>query len=123
MKNARLVALFVVVFGATAAAQTPVKTVDGGVLDEIHLFVESPGTPTELAIVIHPFDAQSADLGTGGKEGKEKRQAEAQMIQKQGPQMLADATAAALQKSGPFKSATVLAPDAPAPPGALKAAV
>ena len=118
MKRAMIPAI-VVLFATLASAQTPVKTLEGGVLDEIKLFVETPGTPAQLAVVFRPFAADTADLGTGGKEGKEKRQTEAQLIQTQGPQMLADSAAAALRKDGPFTSVAAIAGDAATPPGAL----
>jgi hypothetical protein len=122
MKKVRLLLLGAVLLsGAVAAvsAEAPIKTAKGGVLDEIQLFVDSLGTPAQVEVFVRPFDAQSADLGTGGKEGKETRQAEAQTIQKQGPQMLADSAVAALQKGGLFKSAAVLAPEAQVGAGAL----
>jgi hypothetical protein len=55
-------------------AQTPVTTVEDGALDRIELFVRSIESPANLTVVIRPFDASAADLGTGAIDGKETRQ-------------------------------------------------
>src|SRR6476646_7998463 len=90
---------------ATLAAQSPVKTVNGGTLDHIELFVASPPTPANTTVAIKPCHTAKAELGTGAKEGKETRQQEAQTIQKDGPALLGNAVAATLKKSGGFKGA------------------
>jgi len=102
---------------AAVAAQAPVKTIEDGVLDKIELFVAKP--ERAAAIVIVPFDASGADLGTGGKEGKEARQQEAQTMQNEGPRVLGERFALTLQKLGPFESVQALKADESKPAGAL----
>lgn len=102
----------------SAAAQSPVKTIEDGVLDKIELHVAAIDKPGDLVVVIKPFDASGANLGTGGKEGKETRQQEAQTMQNEGPRVLAEKFVASLQ-GGPFKSAQALKADESAPTGAL----
>jgi Domain of unknown function (DUF4410) len=115
-----LVSLMVVaVTYPTIAAQSPVKTIDDGVLDKISLFVAALDNPAKLAVVMKPFDASAAELGTGGKDGKETRQEEARTMQNEGPRVLADRFVAALMKSGPFSQVRVLKADEPVPDGVL----
>ena len=115
--------LFVVclVFGFVAAlgAQSPVKKVEDGVLDKIELFVAALERPADMVVVIKPFDASSAELGTGGKGGKEARQQEAQTMQNEGPRVLSERFVASLQEGSPFKSARALKADETAPEGAV----
>jgi uncharacterized protein DUF4410 len=102
-------AVFVAVLSAAvmssglAARQTgsPVKTIEDGVLDEIALYAQQPGTTAATPVVIR-FTATDSDLGTGGEGGKDKRREEAKTIQEQGPKMLADAFAAKLKELGPY---------------------
>jgi hypothetical protein len=101
-----------------SSAQTPVKTIEDGVLDRIELFAASLDGSNRV-VVIRPFDASTADLGTGGKEGKDTRQQEAQTMQNEGPRVLAERFAAALAKDGPFKDVRVLTKDESVPDGAL----
>jgi Domain of unknown function (DUF4410) len=103
----------------TIGAQSPVKTIEDGVLDKISLFVAALDNPAKLTVVMKPFDASAADLGTGGKEGKETRQEEARTMQNEGPRVLAERFAAALIKSGPFGQVRVLRADEPVLDGAL----
>ena len=70
-------------------------------------------------MVIKPFDASAADLGTGGKDGKDARQQEAKTMQNEGPRVLAERFVATLEKSGPFKSVRALEADEAVPDGAL----
>jgi hypothetical protein len=108
------------VFGHMLGAQTPVKSIEDGVLDHIQLFVTAlEPAPTTLAVVMKPFDASLADLGTGGKDGKEDRQSEAKTMQNDGPRVLAERFVATLEKSGPFKSVRMLNSDEAVPDGAL----
>ena len=74
------VAAMAVVSVAGVLAQEPVKKIEDGVLDRIELFAPSLENPKTLTVVIKPFDATTADLGTGGKEGKKARQEEAQAM-------------------------------------------
>jgi hypothetical protein len=115
-----LTSLFVVAMSyQTIGAQSPVKTIDDGVLDKISLFVAALENPTKLTVVMKPFDASAADLGTGGKDGKETRQEEARTMQNEGPKVLADRFTAALIKSGPFTQVRVLKAEESVPDGAL----
>jgi Domain of unknown function (DUF4410) len=111
--------LVVAVSYPSIAVQPPVKTIEDGVLDKISLFVAALDNPMKLTVVIKPFDASAADLGTGGKEGKETRQEEARTMQNEGPKVLADRFTAALIKSGPFTQVRALKADESVPDGAL----
>lgn len=102
-----------------AAAQTPVRVVEDGALDRIELFAASIETPPSTVVVMKPFDASMADLGTGGKDGKQTRQEEAQTMQAEGPRVLAERFASTLKASGPFKEVVVLKDGEAAPAGAL----
>ena len=76
--------------GPALGAQAPLKTVKDGALDNIQVFVAALEQAPGLAVVIKPFDASAADLGTGGKDGKEARQEEAKAMQNEGPRVLAE---------------------------------
>ena len=102
-----------------AAAQTPVRVVEDGALDRIELFSASIEAPPSTVVVIKPFDASMADLGTGGKDGKQTRQEEAKTMQAEGPRVLAERFASTLKASGPFKEVVVLKDGEVAPAGAL----
>jgi hypothetical protein len=108
----------VLLFGHLLEAQTPVKSIEDGALDHIQLFVAALDQGPSLTVVIKPFDASAADLGTGSKDGKDVRQEEARTMQNEGPRVLAERFVAALEKSGPFKPVRVLSEEA-APRGAL----
>lgn len=115
----RLTLPYVVLFlGAALGAQAPVKTIEDGALDKIELFVPTLDHSADLTVVIKPFDASGADLGTGGKDGKEARQDEAKTMQNEGPRVLAERFVASLDK-GPFKSVRVLKAEEAVPEGAL----
>ena len=101
------------------AAQKPVKTIEDGALDRIDLFVASLERPAESVVAIKAFDAGAADLGTGGKEGKEARQQEAQTMKNEGPRVLSERFVATLEKGGPFKKVVALKADEPLPEGAI----
>jgi hypothetical protein len=91
----------------TVGAQSPVRTIEDGALDKIELFVGTLEKPGDLTVVIKPFDASGANLGTGGKEGKEARQQEAKTMQNEGPRVLAERLAATLTESKSFKQVQV----------------
>ena len=101
------------------AAQKPLKSIEDGALDRIDLYVASLERPGETSVAIKPFDASAADLGTGGKEGKEARQQEAQTMKTDGPRVLAERFVATLEKGGPFKTVVELKADEAAPEGAI----
>jgi hypothetical protein len=102
----------------TLGAQTPVKTIEDGALDKIELFAATLDNPANITVLIRPFDATSADLGTGDKGGKEARQQEAQTMRNEGPRVLAEKFVGTLEK-GPFKTVRVVRADEPVPEGAL----
>ena len=56
----------------------------------MQLFVAGLEQVANLAVVIKPFDASIADLGTGGKDGKDARRQEAATMQNEGPRVLAE---------------------------------
>jgi hypothetical protein len=105
--------------GQALAAQTAVKTIEDGALDRIELFLGSPDLAVTPGVVIKLFDASAADLGTGGKGGKEERQQEARTMQNEGPRVLAERFVSTLDKSGPFKSVRILTTDDAASSDAL----
>jgi hypothetical protein len=109
----------VLLVGQALGAQAPLKTIEDGVLDNIQLFVPALEQVTDLTVVMKPFDASLADLGTGGKDGKEARQEESKTMQNEGPRVLAERFASTLEKSGPFKSVRVLKADERVPDRAL----
>ena len=113
--GAALVLLFAT---AVTAAQSPVKTIEDGALDKIQLFVPKLER-TDIAVVMMAFDAGAADLGTGGKGGKEARQQEAQTMMNEGPRVLGERFVATLQNLGPFKDVRVLKPGEPKPDDVL----
>lgn len=102
-----------------AVAQAPVRVIEEGALDRIELFVQSIEAPPSTIVAMKPFDASLADLGTGGKDGKQTRQEEARTMQSEGPRVLAERFASALTGSGPFKQVVVLKEGESAPAGAL----
>jgi hypothetical protein len=102
----------------SVSGQAPVKTIEDGALDKIELHTASLDRPGELVVVIKPFDAAGANLGTGGKEGKETRQQEAQTMQNEGPRVLSERFVATLT-GGPFKSVQALKADETVPAGAI----
>jgi hypothetical protein len=105
--------------GIPVLGQSPVKTIEDGALDRIELYVRALENPTTTVVVIKPFDTSIADLGTGGKEGKDTRQQEAQTMTREGPKVLADKFVTTLTSSGPYKEVRVLEADAAVPAGAL----
>lgn len=109
----------VLLVGVALGAQAPLKTIEDGALDNIQLFVSALERGPDLTVVIKPFDASAADLGTGGKDGKDARQQESKTMQGEGPRVLAERLALTLEKSGPFKSVRVLKAEEVAPNDAL----
>lgn len=104
---------------AGVGAQSPVRTIEDGALDKIQLFSATLDKPSELTVVIKPFDASGANLGTGGKDGKDARQKEAKTMQTDGPKMLAERFAATLNESKAFKQVQVATGDEPVPAGGV----
>ena len=108
----------VLFFGSLLGAQTPVKSIEDGALDHIQLFVAALDQGPNSVVVIKPFDASAADLGTGSKDGKDARQQEAKTMQNEGPRVLAERFVATLENSGPFKTVRMVTSE-PVPAGAL----
>jgi hypothetical protein len=100
-------------------AQSPIKTIEDGALDRIELYAKTLDNPATLVVVMRPFDASIADLGTGGKDGKETRQQEAQTMTREGPKVLADKFTATLTSSGPFKEVKTLGAEDAVPADAV----
>jgi uncharacterized protein DUF4410 len=97
--------------GPTAAqGQTPVRTVKGGVLDEINLYTQTP--PSAVLVVIRPFSATDADIVTGDKKDETRK------MQSVAPRMLAEEFVAKLKETKTFPEVSVLDGGA-APAGAL----
>jgi hypothetical protein len=119
MRQAMVLWCLVFLFTVGIVAQAPVKTIENGVLDRIELFQSTIDQPAGLMVVIKPFDASSADLGTGGKNGKEARQQEARTMQNEGPRVLAERFVATLEEAGPFKAVRTLKSDETVPGDAL----
>jgi len=117
VRNAILMAL--ALFTLPIGAQQPVKTIEDGVLDQIQLFTATLDHPRDLTVVVRPFDASTADLGTGGKDGKTARQEEARTMQEEGPRVLGDRLVAALQQESVFKEVRLVKTADPAPADAL----
>jgi hypothetical protein len=114
-----VLAAVVIGAGLAVSAQSPVRTIEDGALDKIELFVASLEKPADLTIVIRPFDAGGAELGTGGKDGKEARQQEAKTMQNEGPRVLAERLAATLTESKSFKQVQVAKADDAVPAGGV----
>ncbi len=94
------------------AAQSPIRTIEDGALDEIKLYVEK--LPAATKVVIRPFSATEADLTEGAKDSEDTKK-----MQAEAPEMLAASFTMNLTKLGPFTEATTLAAGASAPAGAL----
>lgn len=113
------IAVLTGLLAVTVQAQKPLRVVEGGVLDRIELFAKDLGTPAPAVVAIVPFDAAEADLGTGGKDGKQSRQEEAQTMQAEGPRVLAERFGTALKESGAFKEVVVVKPGETPPADAI----
>lgn len=100
-------------------AQEPVRKIEDGVLDRIELFKDAIDHPKDLVVVIKPFDSSTADLGTGGKGGKEARQEEARTMQDEGPKVLASRFKTALDEQDLFKEVRIAKAGEAVPDGAL----
>jgi len=75
--------------------------IEDGVLDEIHLKVET--IPAGVPVVIRPFSTENTDLGTGAEGGKEKRVEAARLVVKVAPEVLAQKAAVTLREAGVYK--------------------
>ncbi|HZE88478.1 MAG TPA: DUF4410 domain-containing protein [Verrucomicrobiae bacterium] len=106
-------ALVAAVFAlGTGAARTeePTMSIREGVLDEIE--IKALILPKDSRVVVRPFDASRADLGTAEAGDNQKRVDAAKMMQRESPDMLADALVNTLELGGAFAGAKKTA-DAP----------
>ena len=92
---------------AAAPPDKPVKKIDEGLLDSIELYVATLPAPGDQTVLVRPFTSDKAELGTGNKDGDKDEQSEAQKMQTEGPNLLAEALIATLKEQGGFKDATV----------------
>jgi hypothetical protein len=99
-----LSAALTILLVASVAAQSPVKTIEDGALDEIKLYVDKLPAPTK--VVIRPFSATDADLTEGAKDSEDTKK------------MQGEATAR-MKKLAPTIEVSTLAEGAAAPAGAL----
>jgi hypothetical protein len=113
-----MLSIVALVLTQSPATRTPLKTIEGGVLDRIVLYASGLEGAPNLTVTLKPFDATSAELGTGGERGKDTRRQEAQTMQHEGPRVLAERFVATLEK-GPFKAVRVLTAEEAVPDGAL----
>lgn len=100
-------------------AQAPARVIEEGALDRIELFAPTLEKPAGTVVAIVPFDTAATDLGTGGKEGKQTRQEEAQTMKGEGPRVLSERFVAALKASGPFSDVVAVKAGETPPAGAL----
>lgn len=98
-----------------ARAAEPLE-IEDGVLDWIRIEGDAPAAGA--TIVVRPFDAAGADLGTGAEGGKPKRVAVAKKFQEDGPDILAASTVASILERGPFETVRLDDGD-PIPEGAV----
>ena len=111
-----LAVLVVAVRGVLPIAAAEPLEIEDGVLDWIRIVGDAPAAGA--TVVVKPFDASGADLGTGAEGGKPKRVEVAREFQADGPGILAGSTVAALLDVGPFTSVRV-DDGGPIPEGAI----
>lgn len=90
-----------------AQTGSPVRTVKGGLLDDIKLYVDKP--PPWPRVAIRPFSALDSDIVSGEKKEETKT------MQADGPRMLAESFVAKLKDMGPYTEVSVLDSAAEAP--------
>ena len=90
---------------------SPIRTVKGGILDEVKLYAEK--LPASTRVVIRPFSATDADIVKGDKKEETKT------MQSDGPRMLAERFVARLKELGPFADVSVLDSGGATPADAL----
>jgi len=104
--------LFVATFtaGSDVVAEEQTMSIREGVLDEIEL--KAVMLPKDSTVLVRLFNADRADLGTAEAGDNQKRVDAAKMMQRESPDMLAEAIVSTLQLGGAFVSAKKTA-DAP----------
>ena len=104
------VAASIALGSAMAATRTddpaPVRSIKGGILDQIKLYVGQPPATTRVAI--RQFTASDSDL-VGEKKDETKT------LQADGPRLLSDRFVERMKELGPFTDVVTLGPDDPAP--------
>jgi hypothetical protein len=91
-------------------SRSPVRTLQGGILDEMALYVEM--VPSRR-VAIRPFSASDTDIVKGEKKDETKT------LQADGPRVLAERLAAKLKELGPFTDVTIITKDDTVPEGAV----
>jgi len=89
--------------GLPAADEPQSMSIRDGVLDEIEL--KAVMLPKDSSVLVRIFDASRADLGTAEKGDNQKRVDAAKMMQREAPDMLAEAITSTLDIGGAFVSA------------------
>jgi hypothetical protein len=121
LRSARRAAVLCAAVAAVAAAAVSTPAQDGpvkirdGVLDEIDLNALTP--PKDATVIIRRFPADRADLGTAEKGDNQRRVDAAQMMQREGPRILAESIVQTLSVGGAYK--VVKESEEAAPEGAL----
>jgi hypothetical protein len=94
-----------------AQERSPVRTIKGGILDEIKLYVDQ--FPPATRVVIRSFSASDADIVSGEKKDETKT------MQADGPRMLGERFVAKLKEAGKFQEVSLLETGADVPADAL----
>jgi hypothetical protein len=89
--------------GRVVIAEDQTMSIRDGVLDEIEL--KAVMLPKDSTVIVRLFSADRADLGTAEKGDNQKRVDAAKMMQRESPEILADAVVSTLQLGGAFASA------------------
>jgi hypothetical protein len=114
--NPRRLLLAVAAALSLAAAPVGARTIEDGVLDLIELHVET--IPAGVPVVLRPFDASEAELGSGDDADKPKRMEIVDEMQRRAPGIMAGAFVEELADRGTFAEVTAETEGSP-PPDAL----
>jgi len=100
-----VVSVSATVIAAHQTTSTPLRTVRGGILDEIVIYGNVPA-PKTVPVVARPFSATADDLAAGGQKGELKK--ETKDLQDRGPRLLVTELVTKLKEGEAFTSVTVL---------------
>jgi hypothetical protein len=100
---------------AIGQTDKPLKTIEGGVLDEIRLYADPPA-PNSHLLATRLFTATDADLTAGGQKGDLSD--DTKEMQSRAPRLLAASLVAKSKELATFTDVTVVERD-PAPAGAV----
>jgi hypothetical protein len=103
------------VHAARGQVDKPLKTIEGGVLDEIKLYGDAPA-PNSRPLVARLFSATDADLAASGQKGELTK--DTKEMQGRAPRLLASALVAKAKELATFTDVSVVEGDAP-PAGAV----